>query len=462
MRARHGFERLTLTVRNTDVSATKCYRKSRKRLSTRDVTSGELPRPVAKSDALRAPHTYEDGDGNEISITPERVSQFRKNLHSMAKKGLLVPVPYEHRDDAKPLPGNSPEWKKFHGYLDDVKLSKEGTVQFVVQPRRGADVSKWPGGTSIEMSAEWGRGGDRWRNPITHLALTHFPVASEQPHTWDRMSKNPHSSAGVVRMSLGSNDSSWETIAMPARKNPFLEGIEDVEQDLIRRMSSVDFKPTNDQVPGGKDHQKDKEFQMSDDDEDDDSYYDEAGDEDGYVDDTEGYDDYDEEGEYEMDEAPPEPPLPDPEPAPAANPSADVSSQVAICKCLEKKLGISCVPDSDPGTFVQNLALILQAIENYDDDGGEEEVLPDEDPEQEQLGEDEYSQVEERFTAQMSTPNGRKRTRRNRLSKNPLAVGIVNDRKKAAMDRVTNLVEAGKIPPAEGKRLVSRIPTALD
>lgn len=157
------------------------------------------------------PGEYWPSDATEpVRVTPERIDHWRKTVNDMVASGLKIPVPYGHRDDAKPLDGIPPmppggddkeSWLTKYNAGFVRRFDADGVV---IDPaseddrrRLGENVKE----ISPQINAEWRDGSGRtWPDCVTHLAAVVHPVVAGQENFISLALRSP--AAGVLRLSL--------------------------------------------------------------------------------------------------------------------------------------------------------------------------------------------------------------------------------------------------------------------
>ncbi len=138
--------------------------------------------------------THQSPEG-PVRVTPERIQHWHDSYYRMRARGIKVPVPWGHRQEA--FPDESPDdsatarakWNA--GYVDQLSIDPHtGSLTFAMKPPPGLDVDDGDlidpvNHTRIgEVSAgigDWKDGkGTWWKDIIFHAALTPLPVSAGQ------------------------------------------------------------------------------------------------------------------------------------------------------------------------------------------------------------------------------------------------------------------------------------------
>lgn len=105
----------------------------------------------------------------------------------MREARLQVPVPWEHQDDAKPVSRGerlAARVKRNAGFLKDLYLTRDGALWGdidIADPAVAKHIHRNVRYVSPEIESEFTDGdGTRWKDVITHLALTPRPVFQRQ------------------------------------------------------------------------------------------------------------------------------------------------------------------------------------------------------------------------------------------------------------------------------------------
>jgi len=153
-----------------------------------------------------APDTYHTPDG-PVRATPRRIRHWLRQGQRMLAKGLPIPVPWEHQDDAKPdgamhLAENA---TRNAGFVEGFFLDRDGRLWGkldIPDADKARHIQKNVRFVSPELDDAWTDGdGREWKDIITHVALTPRPVHYKQTPfgTKPRLS---HPRRGSVWLSL--------------------------------------------------------------------------------------------------------------------------------------------------------------------------------------------------------------------------------------------------------------------
>jgi hypothetical protein len=153
-----------------------------------------------------APDDYHTPDG-VVRATPRRIRHWLSMFKRMKKKGLPVPIPWEHQEGAKPDPAArlANQAKHNAGHVDDMFLDRNGALWGKLNiPRddHARQIKENVKFVSPEIDDEWEDGdGEVWHDIITHVAVTPRPVHYKQK-PFGTKAKLSQPRRGVVWLSL--------------------------------------------------------------------------------------------------------------------------------------------------------------------------------------------------------------------------------------------------------------------
>src|SRR6185437_6912046 len=154
-----------------------------------------------------APDDYHTSEG-VVRATPRRIRWWLSQFKKMKQKGLPVPIPWEHQEDAKPqsyAERLANEAKHNAGWVEDMFLDKKNHLWSVLDIPNKDDAKKIQQSVrfvSPEIDDEWEDGdGQAWHDIITHVALTARPVFYKQK-PFGTPANLSFSRARAVRLSL--------------------------------------------------------------------------------------------------------------------------------------------------------------------------------------------------------------------------------------------------------------------
>jgi len=111
--------------------------------------------------------------GFTLEVDAARLEQWRQNFHAMADAGIRVPVPWGHSYDPR---DNA-------GFVEEIELRDGGLWARLNVPDEddAAKVGRTVRAVSVSINPDFVDGaGKRWGEVIEHVALTNYPVVTEQ------------------------------------------------------------------------------------------------------------------------------------------------------------------------------------------------------------------------------------------------------------------------------------------
>lgn len=173
--------------------------------------------PYFTKDSLYPDTFYASGpDGERVSIefTAPDVHHHYNRVKELLAAGFPIPVGWEHQSSAYPMPMADMEsqlaekTRRICGYIEDVQLDENNTIQFLVNipdeedARQAAKVRF----VSPEIKRDFVDGKNRlWPGQsITHLAITSCPVQMSQGG-FRPVRMSLANCPGTIRLSIGAN-----------------------------------------------------------------------------------------------------------------------------------------------------------------------------------------------------------------------------------------------------------------
>jgi len=111
--------------------------------------------------------------GFTLEVDAARLEQWEQNFHAMADAGIRVPVPWGHSYDPR---DNA-------GFVEEIELRDGGLWARLNVPDEddAAKVGRTVRAVSVSINPDFVDGaGKRWGEVIEHVALTNYPVVTEQ------------------------------------------------------------------------------------------------------------------------------------------------------------------------------------------------------------------------------------------------------------------------------------------
>ncbi len=91
------------------------------------------------------PGTYFPAGKESVTVPKERIDNWHKQLQLMRKRKILVPVPYEHSDEATPVSsevGNT-NVKNNAAYVEDSRINDSGGLECFFNPSTEEDAANF-------------------------------------------------------------------------------------------------------------------------------------------------------------------------------------------------------------------------------------------------------------------------------------------------------------------------------
>lgn len=164
-----------------------------------------IPKEIIK------PGVYHTHDGTVVA-SPRRLARWVDEFRKMKERGLAVPVPLEHQDDAKPCNrADRLAHEVMHnaGFVDDLWLAKDGSMWGMLDipdEKNATHAIHNVRYVSPEIESEFTDGdGNKWEDVFTHVALTPRPVFQRQK-PFGTQPPPRGNKKGVARFSLRDRD----------------------------------------------------------------------------------------------------------------------------------------------------------------------------------------------------------------------------------------------------------------
>jgi len=127
------------------------------------------PRRKFKKDLIRVGEYH--ADGVDLQVTAIMLSRWADQFATMKANGVKVPIPVGHTSDAEAV----------RGYVDDIYV--DGDTLYMIAEMIGEDGIALASRTEVSINTEPGYvdgKGNKYTDPITHVALTPVPVVPDQ------------------------------------------------------------------------------------------------------------------------------------------------------------------------------------------------------------------------------------------------------------------------------------------